>query len=232
MDDLEFRRRLYADPNRQDEELRQIAEGDPAQNAFWQELRALDQQLACAIKVPVPADLAERLLLQQQLKVHRSARRQRWQLGLVASVALLALGLFLVSGQRSADLGEHALAHMAHEQDFVAHIDEQITLDALNTKLAALGGTLSDIPGEIYYANYCHFEGVRSLHVVMGSDQGRVTLFVIPSQSQLTLPHQFANDSYLGLGLDKGPLHLALVGTREQQLQPLVERLRSDLKLL
>ncbi len=232
MDDLEFRRRLYADPQSEDEALRQAAESNPGQASFWQELKRLDQKVAAALDVPVPGDLAAGLLLQQQLRTHRHERKQRWQLGLAAAVALLALSLFLLSGRHPADLGQHALAHVAHEAAFVSNIDEHISLDALNTKLGALGGSLSEVPGEIYYANYCDFQGVRSLHVVMGSDQGRVTLFVIPTQSQLGLPPHFANAHYQGLGRDKGPLHLALVGTREQQLQPLVQSLSAHLDLL
>ncbi|GAA4872473.1 DUF3379 domain-containing protein [Ferrimonas pelagia] len=233
MDELEFRRRLYAEPNSQDPQVQAAAKETAGREAFWQELKGLDQKIQQAARIPVPDDLADRLLLQQNLTVHQQhKRRHRWQLAAAASVAFTVGLSFAIYNTPHDDLGQHALAHMVHEEGFVATIDEQISLASLNTKLASMGTTLQQLPGEIFYANYCDFRGVRSLHVVMGSAQGRVTLFLIPKQGELTLPAQFASERYQGVGQDLPAMHLALVGTPEQELQPVLDDLSSGFQSL
>ncbi|SHI08980.1 DUF3379 family protein [Ferrimonas marina] len=235
MDELEFRRRIYAEPNSKDTELKHAAGEAPGRDAFWQELQALDAQIGQAAKIPVPDDLADRLLLQQNLVVHKQQkRRHRWQLAAAASVAF-AVGLTFTLNQRTQnDLGTHALAHVAHEEGFVDTIDEGVTLTALNTKLAALGGRMDSMPGQIYYANFCDFDGIRSLHVVMGSEQGRVTLFYIPKEGNQRLPERFANDRYQGLGSDNSNVHMAVIGTEQQQgqLKPLMQQISNHYQSL
>ncbi|MBY5992956.1 DUF3379 domain-containing protein [Ferrimonas balearica] len=233
MDELEFRRRAYADPNQRDDDFLAAIEEADSRADFIQELQAMDRQLEQSLKVPVPEDLAERLLLKQNLTVHRvQKRRHRWQMAAAASVAF-AVGLSLaVIKEGPADLGQHALAHVAHEAGYVDTVDERVDLTALNTKLASFGGQFSELPGQIYYANYCDFEGIRSLHVVMGSEQGRVTLFVIPKQSQMSLPAQFADQRYHGIGEDRGQVHLAIVGDKGQPLEPVLKRVEAGYQSL
>ncbi|MBY5979943.1 DUF3379 domain-containing protein [Ferrimonas balearica] len=228
MDELEFRRRAYSDPNQDDNEFVAAMGDAPGRAEFVTQLQGMDRELEKALKVPVPDDLAERLLLKQNMTVHRDQkRRHRWQMAAAASVAF-AIGLSLaVFNQGTGDLGQHALAHVAHEAGFTSYVDEQVDLRALNTKLASFGGQFSELPGQVYYANYCDFEGIRSLHIVMSSDQGRVTLFVIPKQNEMTLPPQFADKRYHGIGEDRAGVHLAVVGDKGQPLEPVLKRVEA-----
>ncbi|WP_028117479.1 DUF3379 family protein [Ferrimonas senticii] len=232
MDDLEFRRRLLADPH-DDQIANSDSNNSPQRQQFVQEVRQLDASIDRALDIAVPEDLAERLLLRQNLAVHQqSRRRHRWQLAAAASVAF-AVGLsFTVFNNQPQDLGLHALAHMDHEASFIANVDEQVTLASLNHKMQPLGGTLTALPGSVRYANYCDFDGVRSLHVVMDTEHGQITLFVIPSQDGNTLPKQFDNDRYHGMGLDTHNLHLALVAEGEAELQPVMQQLTDNMQFL
>ena len=92
MDELEIRRRLLTDPNDDDEGLRAALRQSPEQMRYAAELRRLDEQLARAMAVPVPDQLAERILLGSSFERQRPQRSQRWQLALAASVAF-ALGV-------------------------------------------------------------------------------------------------------------------------------------------
>lgn len=229
MDELEFRRQAYADPNDNSEPF-QAAMGDaPGRADFVQQLQSMDRELEQVLKIPVPEDLADRLLLKQNLAVHQTQkRRHRWQLAAAASFAF-AVGLSMaLFNQGTTDLGQHALAHVAHEAGFTDTVDEAVDLKGLNTKLASFGGRFSELPGQVFYANYCDFEGIRSLHVVMGSDQGRVTLFVIPRQNEMPLPAQFADQRYHGIGQDRAGVHLAIVGDKNQALEPVLKRVKAD----
>ncbi|WP_298444989.1 DUF3379 family protein [uncultured Ferrimonas sp.] len=233
MDDLEFRRRLFAEPNSQDQELLSATEHNAGREQLRQEMRQMEHKLAQTVNVDVPDDLAERLLLRQNMAVHRSSqRRHRWQLAAAASVAFAVGITFTLLGQTPNNLGNHALAHVDHEARFVANINEHVTLAALNTKMAPLGGQLSSVPGEVVYANYCDFEGIRSLHVVMNTDQGRVTLFLIPEEDGASLPSQFTNDRYNGVGMNTNQLHLAVVGNKQQKLEPVLDELARNMNAI
>lgn len=62
MDDLEFRRRISAQPNSTDKELVEFAEQHSERQEFINDMQAFDLELANALDVPVPAGLAERIL--------------------------------------------------------------------------------------------------------------------------------------------------------------------------
>ncbi|MAI64029.1 MAG: hypothetical protein CL600_03965, partial [Alteromonas sp.] len=57
MDDLEFRRRIYADPETSDSDLIAAANTDEKKRSFWHEQKQMDKKLKQALKVEVPDDL-------------------------------------------------------------------------------------------------------------------------------------------------------------------------------
>ena len=90
MDDLQYRRRIYADPKCQDEDMLAAQQADPAKKEFAQELNQLDEKLKQAMKVPVPDGLCEKLILRQTLASHQQKKRKsRVHLALAASVAII-----------------------------------------------------------------------------------------------------------------------------------------------
>ncbi|QIZ77232.1 DUF3379 family protein [Ferrimonas lipolytica] len=233
MDDLEFRRRLFAEPNSQDPQLTAATSLSEQRSQLRDEVRQLDSKIVDALKIDVPEDLAERLLLRQNLTVHQqSKRRHRWQLAAAASVAFVVGITFTLISQRPDNLGAHAFAHVDHENDFVAELNEHVSLASLNYKMKPLGGQLAALPGDVVYANYCDFQGVRSLHIVMETPQGRVTLFMIPEEGGMNLPSTFTNDKYNGVGVDKHNLHLALVGNKQQELKPVLDELSRNMNAI
>lgn len=62
MDELEFRRRAYGEPQSQDPEFLQAQKEASGRDAFVNDLKALDRKIAKALKVDVPEDLADKLL--------------------------------------------------------------------------------------------------------------------------------------------------------------------------
>ena len=89
MDELEFRRAVYADPYSNDPRIKAAAEADPAKKAFLAELRQLDANIAQASKVPVPHDLAHKLIWQgtiTEFSAHK--KKTRSYIALAASVEI------------------------------------------------------------------------------------------------------------------------------------------------
>ena len=64
MDDLQFRRRIYADPNTRDEDMLAAIKSDPTKQSFTQELEDLDHKIFQALNVDVPSDLSDKLIFQ------------------------------------------------------------------------------------------------------------------------------------------------------------------------
>ena len=91
MDDLQFRRSIYADPSSLDEDIIAAQNDDPAKKKLAQELCQLDERIKQAMSIPVPDDLCNKLLLRQTLKSHQQNKRKtRIHLALAASVAIIA----------------------------------------------------------------------------------------------------------------------------------------------
>jgi len=82
MDELEFRRRIYADPETTDNDVVDAAKQDDNKRKFWNEQIQLDRQLRKAVKVDVPEDLSHRLIWQQSAsEFKRYQKRSRWYKG-------------------------------------------------------------------------------------------------------------------------------------------------------
>ncbi|WP_102796049.1 DUF3379 family protein [Bowmanella denitrificans] len=232
MDDLEFRRTIYADPHSQDERLKHTAGKEPAKAQAWQEAKQLDERIKRAAHVAVPEGMAQRLLLRQSMQEFRQQRQRRhWTLGLAASFVLM-VGLSFVLWQQGpveVDLTENALAHIYHEEKALI-VDEDISLTQVNAKLASFGGEFTADIGKVYYANFCHFKHVKSLHLVVGSPQGKVTVFIVPHHQGQKTDDAFSDKRYQGKTLDMQQASLILVGDKQQQLVPLEEKLKTRLR--
>lgn len=241
MDELEIRRRLLTDPNDDDEGLRAALRQSPEQMRYAAELRRLDEQLARAMAVPVPDQLAERILLGSSFERQRPQRSQRWQLALAASVAF-ALGVGVshwwpqLSGGPGAyvaavlgdDLYAHAVGHYLAEADEMLRIDEQVSITQVNHKLAALGGDFTASPGQIYFANFCSFDGVRSLHLVLQGEHQRIALFVVPAASTMAGPRLVGDVK--AVALPQGRHTLLVVGSPAEPLEQMANELSSKLR--
>lgn len=232
MDELEFRRKLYADPNCYDEDLTQAAKDDPAKLDFWNELKKLDSKIQQASQVKVPQDLAHKLILRQSMDSHRkSKQRKRMQLALAASIAfMIGISFTMWQQQSQINLGEHALAHVYHEGAYALEAQEDISLQQLNAKLARFGGKLSQNMGQIFYANFCDFQNIQSLHLVMQGDQGRVSIFVVPYSDKYHSKGSFNDGKLKGDSVDFNRASLMIVGEQDQDLEQLKGQFKQKLQ--
>lgn len=241
MDDLEFRRRLLADPNDNDPELIKTKNQSITNRHFSNELQQLDQQLKQALQVDIPDNLADRILFHQSSQIHppkQSHYKRYLSYGLAASV-MFFVGVMV--GQQYGFSPQHptqqvftpismssiALQHVNAEAQFVEHTDEAVTLQQVNAKLKPFGTSMNQLPGHIYYLNYCGFEGNRALHMVVGTDKGKMTVFIVPQTStQMATDSDHTNKSLL---LPLQDASLIVVGDKEQKLMPIAEKLKSEL---
>ncbi|GGA79949.1 hypothetical protein GCM10011369_22430 [Neiella marina] len=228
MDDLEFRRRLIAEPYDDDDAIKQaLLEGDNRQQ-FAKDMRALDDKIAAALDVDVPEDLANQLLLKQRFAEHKQQNeRRKWIFAMAASVTLVVTATFALWPQPHANLADYALAHVYHEPESMTTLDENANLSQVNAKLASYGAEMSALDGRIFYANHCDFKGKRSLHMVLEHQGQRVTVFVVPHIDAFKdTPAQFEDDRYHGMINRHGEQGLIIIGENPE----LVENTSSSLE--
>ncbi|KAF7775056.1 hypothetical protein PCIT_a1154 [Pseudoalteromonas citrea] len=189
MDELEFRRRLFADPN--DTEVIDHAIENPEQQGLVNELQDFDAQLKSALHVEVPTGLADRIL-QQQYKDETSTasnvvdiawyRRYNAPFATAASM-VLAVGIYFMSATSSPlQAGEHALEHVYYEVNALER-SQEVALQVVNEKLAMFGAQFDSLPGKVTYATFCNFKGQKSLHLIFQSEHGPMTVFIVPAQN-------------------------------------------------
>jgi len=232
MDELEFRRRLLSNPATSDEEMLRQLNADPEKKRIQHELLGLDQQLKATLSVPVPPDLADRLMLNQSLLQHQQIRQRRWWLGMAASLLLVSSLLFKPDHWTlwPRDMASHALAHVYHELPQLQNSTSRVDLHAVNLLLADLGGQLSQWPDAIRFARFCDFQGKRSLHLIFNTEQGPVTVFVLPKNHGLSQQGDFSDEQFHGYNLQLAQADLVLVAARDQPLTGIAERLQQQLQ--
>ena len=235
MDELEFRRHVYADPHSQDEKILAAAEADPAKKKFIQEMRTMDNQIAQALAVPVPEDLSEKLILRQTLAAHQDKKRNnRIQLATAASLAFvigLSVKFMPFHATNYTNLGEYALAHVVHEESsFDNSSNKNISITTLNQKMASYNASFKQSFGRLIAAKDCHFNGMKSLHLVFQGKTNPVTVFVMKNTDNLVNDNYFNNNKYHGKNQYFNKANVIIIGDKNESLQQWQEKINNNIQ--
>ncbi|MFT4929258.1 MAG: hypothetical protein ACI8WB_005389 [Phenylobacterium sp.] len=246
MDDLEFRRKVFADPLCDDKELQKTAASDPAKQALLDDVRQFDDKLKQALNIDVPANLAAQILARQNPQNQQAANQSDYQskqktplgkrhLALAASMAF-AVGIAvqtLYTPFNPVNSGEYSLAHLDHEASYLHGAQGDNTLEQVNIKLARFGGKFEQPMGKTVFANFCDFNGVTSLHLIYeDADQNRITVFITPKDSEfneLKFVEEFANDQYVGRGLAYDGAKVTIVGENQAAINRYSQKIDQSL---
>jgi hypothetical protein len=234
MDDLQFRRSIYADPNSQDQEFLDAIASDPAKQKFAQEIHQLDDKINQAMNVDVPDDLYNKLILRQTLASHQQQKRKkRIHLAMAASVAF-AVGLTLNFMQFSSaytTLGDYALAHVYHEDNYWHNSDEaNVSLSSLNQKMAAFDGRFLTSVGKLISADYCRFDSMKSLHLVFQGKTSLVTVFVVPQNDDLRFDARFNDSNLQGRSEQFSKTNIIVIGDKNESLSQWQQTIRDNVQ--
>lgn len=233
MDDLQFRRTIYADPNCTDEAVKEAAEADPAKQEFWNDLRSLEAKIQRATTVDVPDNLANKLILRQTLESHNVQKRKtRWHLALAASVAFV-FGISFTLWQQTAlvDLGEHALAHVYDQSDgaYALKVNGDVSIDAVNAQLANYGAEFTQDMGRIYFASFCDFDKIKSFHMVMEGENGKVTVFVVPHSQRYKSVDSFTDGRMSGQVIETHNASIIMVSDKDKSYDQLKSKIKQNM---
>lgn len=234
MDDILFRHTAIATPNdKSDAFLARAADSDCAKSLV-EESKAFDKLLKESLKIEVPTDLADKIMLEQSFALERDKNMSaRWHIAIAASIAFV-IGLSLpMMGSLShpqSDIGTLALQHVQQEYFLTAKANENATLQSVNAKLAIYGGTAKEGLGEVLFVNYCSFEGTSALHMILKGQKGRVTVFVVPENGDFKPAAKFSSQHLRGISENIGKASVVIVGERDEPLEAMKEKLAESIK--
>lgn len=232
MDDLEFRRRAYAEPDCRDAEFVAYKKKSSENIKFVEELRLLDEKLKQSLCIQPPEDLVQRIKLQQTLGDHQSTR-QRLRIWSAAASVLLAIVITFTYFAESTQLNDQEIAanvlqHIYYELD---HLQERQTrtLTQVNNILAEFGVNMTGSIGEVNYLGSCNIANKKGVHMVVQGDTGPVTVMVLPDVALKR--EQFINDSrFKGLIMPVYKGSIAIIGGQSEPLQSLQEKLTEHMR--
>ncbi|BFI97529.1 MAG: hypothetical protein RSP_30390 [Rhodanobacter sp.] len=200
MDCLEFRRRLGAEPQTRDPELLAHRDECAACAAAWERARAFERELHAALTVPVPAGLADRVLLAQATGERRQAvRRRRHVAFALAASLLLALG---GGGYAWRQFEAHSLPALAvaHMPGEIRSFDlvQPIGAPAIAEGFAARGVSLrGPAPRDVTYVHDCPVGPYKTVHLVSRVDGTPVAVLYLP-RTQVARVRDFRRDGWRG----------------------------------
>ncbi|WP_022943242.1 DUF3379 family protein [Psychromonas hadalis] len=233
MDDILFRHSAIATPNeKSDAFLQRLAESD-ADKALVKEAKQFDADLQALLKIDVPEDLIDKILLEQSFAVeNKRVVSGRWHIAIAASIAfIIGISLPVLNSLTHSplDIGVVAMQHVKAEYYFTAQSNERADLKMVNAKLARYGATAHGDLGKITYVNYCDFEGTPALHMVIQGEKGQITVFVVPDDAKFIETKKFHNQHLKGITEKMGNTNVVIVGEKGESLQVIQSAMRNNI---
>jgi hypothetical protein len=182
--------------------------------------REQDAELYAALQVPPPDGLADRIL------VARGLRDRRWVWPLAAGIVLAAgLGLLWPRAAALDPLGTEAIVHVSHEPgSFTA--SQAVPAGFLPGLLASQGMSMSQAL-QVTYAVTCPFGGRKARHLVVQTEAGPVTLFLLADDPQSRKRSVTERDGMAAVVIPAATGSITLVGARLEQVLALEKKIRS-----
>ncbi len=228
MDDLEFRRHVYADPKCQNTEFLSKKNETEENHLFVDELQQFDKKLKRAMDIEPPKGLAERIILNQALQTHSRMEQQRFIFSIAASV-LLVLGVFFYIFQPISEVNlEHeVLAHIYEELDHLIEQQDKKTLD-INQALAQHGGEFIGDIGKINYLGSCDIANKKGIHVILAGTHGSITVLMLPDVS-INKEKMVSDNRFHGSIIPTGSGSIAIIGEKNESLNEVKQTIKQKL---
>lgn len=259
MDELECRRRLFADPYDSDPMILAAQRNSQSIQTLSAELQQLDTLIDQTLRIDVPDDLADRILSKQtNFTQQKEKTKPKYHYAIAASITLvfaIALGganwqsittktkvaaispvaptpitaATNLSNPQSASLAQIALKHY-YESDHVHNIDENASINQVNVKLSTLGAVIDgNLPGRITYLNYCGFEKKRAVHLILEPKVGKPINIFFVPQPSNKI-EEYSDGNMQVISLPAiNESSIVVVGDEKSALLPFAEKFKQQL---
>jgi len=227
MDDLEFRRRAYAEPDCQDKDFIAFKNSSLENSRFVDELKLLDDKLKQGLHIKAPEDLIENIKLQQTLASHQSSRKKMRLWSMAASVFLVLSVTFnyLTNTDNISNqvLSDNVMEHIYHELDHL-YEKQNKSLAQVNQLLAEFGGNITQVSGQVNYLGSCDIAHTKGVHMVVQGEVGPITVMLLPGVP-VDSQHEIKDKRFKGIIVPGKKGSIAIVGEKSESLQALKDEL-------
>ncbi len=188
MDDLEFRKRAIIDPDDQSADFLEKVNQSRSNQRFAAEQRAFNHQLTDTLNIKTPENLAERIILAQQLSEYKSTRRtnqRKWFISAIAAsffALAISFTLWVPANVNGTQLTAQVISHY-YQDTHALNVHMNVAKNNIDTMLASYGGRLNGPIGKVAFLGHCIVGGHTGVHMVVQSRQGPVTILILPSES-------------------------------------------------
>ncbi len=233
MDDLEFRKAALIDPNDQSPEFLEKTHQSPGNQRFVAQQRAFEQRLSETLNIKTPDNLADRIILNQQLSEYKSRqqkRQKKWFVGsIAASLFAIALGFALwtpgnVDGKQ---LTEQVIKHY-YQDTHALNVTMDVPKNNIDSMLASYGGKLDNPIGKVAFLGHCIIGGHTGVHLVLDTSQGQVTVLILPTQA-VNHVYQLHNQQLSGIIYPSKKGSIAILTEHAEVISSTRQRLDSSL---
>jgi len=204
MNCVEFRRQLAIDPQMTSADFVQHRAECPRCAEAHARALAFEGDLARALNVAAPAQLAEAILL-AQTTAERRRRTNLRRASMFAVAAALVLGIGVVGMRAEAKpLSVQAVEHLESEQEVLA-LTAPIAAAEVAATFAKRGVVLKQVPDGISFVAPCPVGASkhRSVHLVMPTTDGPLTVIYVADQ-KVSAAADFERDGLRGRSLPLG----------------------------
>ena len=105
-----------------------------------------------------------------------------------------------------------------------------VTLASLNDKMSTFDGNFTSQIGELISAEYCRFDGMKSLHLVFRGKTSPVTVFVVPQNEDLAIESQFADEKFKGRAISYQNSNVVIIGDENEELTKWQENVEKNVR--
>ena len=196
-------------------------------------MQALDLRIARALQIDVPAlvmpelpDVDDNVAA---LPVRRRSKAPLW----FAVAATVVLGLSIALRMSSFfveydSLADEVLAHLDHEPRSLVVTDVPVSDRRLQRAVPASMAVFDRDETLITYANPCIINGKRVPHLVVQGQHGPITILLMPEE-KVAEKTPLDGATVHGVILPVGEGRIAIIGPREEALEPIQENVRASL---
>ena len=196
-------------------------------------MQALDLRIARALQIDVPPlvmpelpDVDDKVAA---LPVRRRSKAPLW----FAVAATVVLGLSIALRMSSFfveydSLADEVLAHLDHEPRSLVVTDVPVSDRRLQRAVPASMAVFDRDETLITYANPCIINGKRVPHLVVQGQHGPITILLMPEE-KVAEKTPLDGATVHGVILPVGEGSIAIIGPREEALEPIQENVRASL---
>lgn len=242
MDEIEFRKRVYANPQEISQEILHAASTNPAYQKILDETLLLEQQVSALVNnVPVPEGLAERLLAitsttAEGREASKPSSTSFFQYYAMAASLLLAVGIGAVvtmgggPSQTEIAFGSEVIQHLYHEVNRINAINDgsDMSIVAMPVVIEAMAQADSQFNDEaflrstpVHFARPCIvLPAFHSAHLMLEGSRGAVNVIVI-NNSPVATEFSIQDDRFHGVVVPMTEGNLILIGEQDENLDEL-----------